>query len=309
VGTLRAPIEARNLTKRYDDLDAIHGLCLSADEGQVLGLLGPNGAGKSTTIKVLVGLVHPTEGEAWIGGHHVQDEGIQARRQLGYLPEVVGLYEQLTAEAYLRYIARFHGTSGPRATHRIEALLADVRLTQAADRPIGTFSKGMRQRLALAGALFHDPPVLVLDEPLTGLDPEGIVKMKQAIEQLGRQRTVLVSSHELHAVESLCDRAIILRDGEELTSAPVAELTRRDPPRYTLTTADPLPEPRALTDVDGVRSIHASSQNTLQVEVTDADAASLLVDHLVREGHRVRHLERDERTLEEAFVDITGVRA
>jgi ABC-2 type transport system ATP-binding protein len=303
------PIEARDLAKTYDDIQALEELTFSARQGEVVGLLGPNGAGKSTTIKMLVGLVHPTRGDAWIGGHHVRDEGIQARQQLGYLPEVVGLYEQLTAEAFLRHVARFHDVTGPRATNRIETLLADVRLSAAADRAIGTFSKGMRQRLALAGALLHDPTVLVLDEPLTGLDPEGTVKMKHAIEQLGRERTVLVSSHELHAVESLCESALILRDGEVLTQAPIEDLVGRDPPRYRLTTAKPVPDPDALTTTRGVRAVHRDDEPTrLLVDVDEPEAASRLVDRLVDDGRRVRGLERDERTLEEAFVDVTGVR-
>jgi ABC-2 type transport system ATP-binding protein len=300
-------IEARELAKRYDDVQALDEVSFTATTGEIVGLLGPNGAGKSTTIKILVGLVHPTSGEAWIGDHHVREDGIRAREHLGYLPEVVGLYERLTAEAFLRYVARFHDITGPRATHRIETLLADVRLVHAADREIATFSKGMRQRLALAGALMHDPDVLILDEPLTGLDPEGIVKMTQAIEQLGRQRTVLVSSHELHAVGSLCDRALVLRDGELLAEAPIDELTRREPPRYLLATADPV-DPDELTGVEGVQAASADDPTRVHLTVDDAEAASRAVTHVVREGHQVRGLERDERTLEEAFVDITGVR-
>jgi ABC-2 type transport system ATP-binding protein len=301
-------IEARELSKTYGDVTALEAFSLSADEGEVVGLLGPNGAGKSTTIKILVGLVQATSGEAWIGGHHVAEEGVEARKRLGYLPEVVGLYGQLTGEAFLRYVARFHEITGPRATHRIETLLADVRLTQAADRRIGGYSKGMRQRLALAGAMLHEPDVLILDEPLTGLDPEGIVKMRTAIEQLGRKRTVLMSSHELHAVEALCERAVILREGQVLANDSVDALTRRDPPRYRLRTAKPLEDADRWLDVPGVCSLARVDGEGVVVEVDDADAASRLVTALVDEGRRVQGLKRDERTLEEAFVDVTGVR-
>lgn len=303
-----APIETTHLTKRYGDLVAVEDLTLEARKGQVLGLLGPNGAGKSTTIKMLVGLASPTEGRARIAGHDVQREGVQARAELGYLPEVVGLYEQLTGEAYLRYVARFHGVTGSRATYRIEQLLAEVRLTQAADRRIGTYSKGMRQRLALAGALLHDPAVLILDEPLTGLDPEGVVKMKRAIEALGEERTVFVSSHELHAVESLCDRAVILREGRVLEDAPVSELTRRTPPRYRVQLAPDASVPEGLDAVEGVVEV-ASAPGELVVTVEDAEAASRALAWLVEQGCRVRGFREDERSLEEAFVDITGVRA
>lgn len=274
-----------------------------------MGLLGPNGAGKSTTIQMLVGLVHPTRGDAWIEGHHVQEEGVQARQHLGYLPEVVGLYDELTAEAYLRYVARFHGVRGPAATNRIETLLAEVRLTHAADRPIGTFSKGMRQRVALAGALLHDPSVLVLDEPLSGLDPEGIVKMKHAIEQLGRERTVLVCSHELHAVESLCDRALVLREGNLLADAPVQKLTQRHPPRFRIRTAKALASIQDVSAVKGVIAADRGEQDAeIVLELAGEAAASRVVAHLVQAGHQVRGVQKDERTLEEAFIELTGVR-
>lgn len=302
-----APIETTDLTKRYGDLVAVEDLTLDAHEGQVLGFLGPNGAGKSTTIKMLVGLVAPTEGSARIAGHDIEQAGVQARARLGYLPEVVGLYEQLTGEAYLRYVARFHDITGSPATHRIEQLLAEVRLTSAADRRIGTYSKGMRQRLALAGALLHDPEVLILDEPLTGLDPEGVVKMKNAIEALGEERTVFLSSHELHAVESLCERAVILREGRVLEDAPVSELTRRTPPRYRLQLATGSTPPTGLAQLDGVRDLQ-EDQDALLFSVDDADAASRALTWLVEQGCTVRAFQEDQRSLEEAFVDITGVR-
>lgn len=301
-------IEIKDLTKRYGDITAVEDLSLEASPGEVLGLLGPNGAGKSTTIKVLVGLVAPTEGSAHVLGHDVVDEGVKARARIGYLPEVVGLYEQLTAAGYLRYVGRFHDVTGPRAIRRAERLLARVRLSHAADRRIGTYSKGMRQRLALAGALLHDPEVLILDEPLSGLDPEGVVKMKNAIEGLGVDRTVLVCSHELHAVESLCDRAIILREGTALAHAPVDELTRREPPTYRVRTRDAAPDPDRLDDVDGLRAARRVGERTLALEVEDGAAASRALATIVEAGHAVESFGEDERTLEEAFVDITGVR-
>jgi ABC-2 type transport system ATP-binding protein len=301
-------LETRDLTKRFGEVTAIEGLDLEASAGEVVGLLGPNGAGKSTTIKMLVGLVEPTRGSAHVLGHDAAEEGVAARSDLGYLPEVVGLYGKLTASAYLRYVARFHGLTGSGALRSAERLLARVRLSHAADRRIETYSKGMRQRLALAGALIHDPKVLVLDEPLSGLDPEGVVKMKGAIGGLGEERTVLVCSHELHAVESLCDRAVVLRDGEVLAEASVDELIRRSPPVYRIDTRGPAPQPAIVDDVQGVRAARRVDEHRLELEVDDGAAASRALARVLDGGHDVSGFGEARRTLEEAFVDIAGVR-
>ncbi len=314
------PITTRNLTKRYGSrfgdevVTAVADLNLQVRKGEVLGFLGPNGAGKSTTIKMLTGLVHPTGGEVWIQGRNVREDPVRSRESLGYLPEVVGLYEEMTARQFLRYTGRFYGLNLSEITRRSEELLGEVSLEHAGSRRVGTYSKGMRQRLALAGALFHDPDVLVLDEPLTGLDPEGILKMRGVIRRLGEEKTIFLSSHELHAVEDLCDRVVIIRDGHVLADAPVEELTRPEAPRVRVVleedsdVADAVEEALAgshsVVDVERLEGREVAYLLTLE---TGAEPARLLRE-LVERDVPVMEFRRETESLEDVFVRVTGVR-
>ncbi len=307
-----APIETRDLTKRYGDLTAVEGLDLTVGQREVMGFLGPNGAGKSTTIKMLVGLVRPTRGQALIDGHDVAEHGVQARASIGYVPEVVGLYGAMTARQFLAYSGRFYELSEAEVTQRAERLLVDVNLEHAASRKISTYSKGMRQRLALAGALLHDPRILILDEPLTGLDPEGVYRMRRAIRELGRERTVFLSSHELHAIETLCDRVAVIQDGRVLEQAPVDELLAQRAPRYRLevdlATLDAGVE-EAIAKAPGVEAVALGDHaNVFEVELSHRDRAPGVVAALVQQGLGIRSFAPRQTTLEEVFVDLVGVK-
>lgn len=305
------PIETHDLTKRYGRLTAVEGLDLSVDRREVLGFLGPNGAGKSTTIKMLVGLARPTRGRAVVGGHDVAEDGVRARASIGYVPEVVGLYGSMTARQFLRYTGRFYDLTGSEITRRAERLLVDVSLDQAASRKIATYSKGMRQRLALAAALLHDPEILILDEPLTGLDPEGVYRMRRAIRELGRERTIFLSSHELHAIEALCDRVAIIRKGQVIEQAPVDELLAHHAPLYRLeleleTMDEGIEE--VIAKVAGVEAVDLGDRaNVFELELTDRRQAPGVLAALVERGLRVQAFAPRQASLEEVFVDLVGV--
>jgi ABC-2 type transport system ATP-binding protein len=308
-----APIEIEDLTKSYGQITAIRHVSLEVGEGEVFGFLGPNGAGKSTTIKILVGLVDPNSGTARVLGHDVTREGVQARESIGYLPEVVGLYEEMTARQYLRYTGRFYGFTDSEIERRAEQLLTQVSLEHVGSRRVSTFSKGMRQRLALAGAMFHEPQVLVLDEPLTGLDPEGVIKMRSAIRRLGEDRTVFVSSHELHAVEELCDRVAVLDDGRIEADAPTDELTRTDPPRYVFEVGADAPSPdevmksmRECQPVGAIEHAPDGRQDAYRVWVVEPERVDEVLERLIEAGVPVRSLGPDWRTLKDVFIDLTG---
>jgi ABC-2 type transport system ATP-binding protein len=205
---------------------AVRELSFEVDEGEVFGFLGPNGAGKTSSLNVLLGFVRPTRGRARIYGLDVSQK--EARQRLGFLPEQTYYYKYLTARELLHFYARLFGISGPKARRKADELLELVGLQDAADKLIGSFSKGMQQRAGLAQALVNDPGILVLDEPTSGLDPIGRMQVRSIIQRLkSAGRTVLFSSHELGEVETVCDRVAILHQGELKTMGPVAGLVQQ----------------------------------------------------------------------------------
>ncbi|NDJ60487.1 MAG: ABC transporter ATP-binding protein [Chloroflexi bacterium] len=204
-------IEVENLTKRYGDFAAVNAITFSARPGQVTGFLGPNGAGKTTTMRMLTGFTPPTEGKAVVAGHDVFEESMAVRKRVGYLPESVPLYRDMTARDYLKYIAEIRGVRKRRA--RADAVLERVGLLSRADSRIRTLSKGMRQRVGLAQALIHDPDVLILDEPTIGLDPIQVLELRDLVRDLGRDHTLLFSTHILAEAEQVCDQVVIINQG------------------------------------------------------------------------------------------------
>jgi ABC-2 type transport system ATP-binding protein len=223
-------IETRNLRVEYKaqspgepKKQALKGLNLKVNRGEVFGFLGPNGAGKTTTMNVLLGFVNPTAGDAFLFGVNVREP--IARQRIGYLPELTYYYKFLTAEELLRFYAKVFGIPRAEADRRIDSLMKLVELEHARKRPIKTYSKGMQQRVGLAQALINNPDLLILDEPTSGLDPLGRMKVREIIQRLKNEgRTVLFSSHELGEVETVCDRVAIINQGELKVEGSVAAL-------------------------------------------------------------------------------------
>ncbi len=223
------PIVAAGLTKRYGDLVAVDGLDLELRRGEIFGLLGQNGAGKTTTILMLLGLTEPSAGSARVMGLDPAREALRVKRQVGYLPDSVGFYGDLTGRQNLRYTARLNGLRGDEAEARIEEALGQVGLVDRADTLADTYSRGMLQRLGIADALIKDPEILILDEPTAAIDPIGVVEILELLRQLVRERgvTVLLSSHLLTQVQSVCDRVGIFAAGRLIGLGTVAELAAR----------------------------------------------------------------------------------
>lgn len=222
-------ISAEGLTKRYDTLTAVDHLKLSIRKGETFGLLGPNGAGKTTTTLMLLGLTEPTEGRARIAGHDCTREPIEVKRITGYLPDSVGFYGDMTGRENLRFTARLNGLPANQTEERIRAVLDRVGMTYAADRKVGTYSRGMRQRLGIADVLLKDPQIIIMDEPTLGLDPEGTRELIHLIRQLSVQdgRTILISSHQLYQVQQICDRVGIFVEGHLIACGPIQDLARQ----------------------------------------------------------------------------------
>jgi ABC-2 type transport system ATP-binding protein len=223
-------IEARGLTKRYGDLVAVEDVSFSLARGEVVGFLGPNGAGKTTTMRMLTGFLPPTDGTALIAGHDIFADPIAARRAIGYLPETPPLYPEMTVQSFLAYVARIKDV--PRADRReaVDRALVRTALTDARRQVIGTLSKGFRQRVGLAQAIVHNPPVLILDEPTAGLDPLQIREIRALLAELtaesqgDTQQTVILSTHILAEVDAICRRVILIDRGRKVVDAPLSEL-------------------------------------------------------------------------------------
>jgi ABC-2 type transport system ATP-binding protein len=206
-------IEAYDLCRRYGDFTAVDGISFRAAEREILGMLGPNGAGKTTTLRMITGFLPPTSGRVTVGGKDLFEVPREARREVGYLPENVALYPEMRVEEYLAYRARLEGLAGAAARERIGEAIGRCLLEDVRGQVIGTLSKGYRQRVGLATAILHRPSVLVLDEPTVGLDPKQIIAIRELIRELGRERTLLLSTHILPEVELLCDRVLIIDRG------------------------------------------------------------------------------------------------
>jgi ABC-2 type transport system ATP-binding protein len=222
-------IVARGLTKRYGRFTAVDDLSLTVEEGEIFGLLGPNGAGKTTTILMLLGLTEPTAGTVRVTGEDPVRDPLAVKRVVGYLPDNVGFYPGLTGRQNLRYTAALNRLKGEEAERRISGLLEQVGLTEAADKRAGSYSRGMRQRLAVADALVKQPRVLILDEPTIGIDPEGVRDLLAMLARLRDEQamTILLSSHLLHQVQEVCDRVGIFVGGRLIAVGPVQDLERQ----------------------------------------------------------------------------------
>jgi ABC-type multidrug transport system ATPase subunit len=285
------------LTKTYGRRDAVHDLSIGVLQGEVYGLLGPNGAGKTTTLRMLLGMVRPTSGSAWVCDARPGSPAGLAR--VGALVEEPALYPYLSGRDNLRVLARY--SRSPKA--RIDEVLELVGLAPRARDKVSTFSLGMRQRLGVAAALLKNPDVLILDEPTNGLDPQGMAQMQRLISTLGTgERTVVLSSHMLREVEQVCDRVGVIRDGVLIAQGPVSQLRGDEVLHIVVDQVD-----RACDVLERIRHIAAVTAvgDTLVVDAP-ADAAAHLNTALVEHGIAVSHLSLEQRSLEDVFFDMTG---
>lgn len=278
-------LETQDLTKHYDGFAAVEDLNLTVRKGEVFGLLGPNGAGKTTAILMLLGLTEPTAGKVRVLSYDPARQPLSVKARVGYLPERVGFYEELTARENLIYIAKLNGLPRQEAYRRIDTALAEVGLTDALDQSISTFSRGMRQRLGVADVLVKQPQLIIMDEPTQGLDPEAARDFLKMIRRLKEERiTILLASHLLYQVQAVCDRVGLFHQGQMVLEGTVEELARRvlgGAYRIRLEASGP---PSALEEdlagLDGVVNVERSD-NTYDVEARSdlrAEAARVVVE-------------------------------
>jgi ABC-2 type transport system ATP-binding protein len=296
MGATAFAIETRRLSKRYEETVAVDQLDLRIERGEVFGLLGPNGAGKTTTILMLLGLTEPTDGVALVDGLVPQQDALAVKRRIGYLPDDVGFYDDMTGRQNLRYTARLNRLPADLAEERIAANLEEVGLTGVADRKVKGYSRGMRQRLGLADALVKEPSILILDEPTVNIDPEGVREILSLVRRLSDQRsvTVLLSSHLLHQVEQVCDRIGIFLRGRLVALGTMEKLAAALEDRWAVEIGiDGAIGPELVSLLERVSGVNSAERDgDLVVLTADHDVRPAVVDALLEAGHPPVHLRR-----------------
>lgn len=297
-------IETRALRKRYGDALAVDGLDLNIDSGTVFGLLGPNGSGKTTTILMLMGLTDVTSGSVRVLGLDPVRQPLEVKRLVGYMPDTVGFYDDLTARQNLRYSGKLAGLRGTALEARIDVVLERVRLTATANSPVRTFSHGMRQRLGLAEVLLKSPRIAILDEPTNGLDPQATQEFLGLIRQLKSEGlTILLSSHLLERVQAVCDRVGLFHRGRMVLEGSVDELARRvlgGGHRITVEASGGESLAAALARLAGVNRVEETSPTTLQLHA-DRDVRSAVAESIAAAGAKLLGLAMVSPTLEDVY--------
>jgi ABC-2 type transport system ATP-binding protein len=300
-------IEATNLSKAYGPIEALREVSFHIAAGEIVGLLGPNGAGKTTTIKILTGYLHPDEGSVVINGLDVLEQTRKVQAQIGYLPESAPLYPELSVQAYLKMTAELRQIPEEDLLARLSEAVLATGLDDQLVRPIGELSKGYRQRVGLAQAILHKPQILILDEPTLGLDPTQIVEIRNLIRRLAKQSTILFSTHILSEVEALCDRVIILMNGEIKADAHLTDLAATPNAVLVLEQAVAGLDSalRGLTGVHGIEEIQTPEGHPTYRILGDGADLCPSIYKLARDNDwPLRELRQDTRTLETVFNEL-----
>lgn len=300
-------IEVTDLVKSYGDFTAVQGISFTAQPGQVTGFLGPNGAGKTTTMRILTGFMPPTSGTAIVAGHNVFEDSLSVRNRVGYLPENVPLYRDMSAIGYLSYVAEIRGVKQRRS--RAQDALRRVGLSDRANSLVRTLSKGMKQRVGLAAALLHDPEVLILDEPTIGLDPIQVLELRDLVSELGRDHTVLFSTHILSEAEQVCDKVIIINRGEIIGQGSPAELRQELERGQRVLVRIDSDTSEALDILNGLDDLVASvtlERDAIIIEpAIDDDIRAGIAHVLVEKGVKLIEIRPAANSLEDIFLELT----
>lgn len=297
-------IRVQALTKRFGPQTAVNAIEFTAQPGEIVGFLGPNGAGKSTTLKMITGYLAPDAGTVEVCGQNALNHPLELRKRVGYLPELNPLYTDLYVREYLQFIGQTHHV--PSIQSRMEEVIAIVGLTREAHKRIGALSKGYKQRVGLAAALLHDPEVLILDEPTTGLDPNQIVEIRDVIRQQGKNKTVLFSSHILSEVEAICDRVIIIHQGNIVANDTLDKIRKGgDRPLVTVQFRELVPEQHWQSIASIIRYTQTGT-NEWQFETADPDGLQKQILQLaLQQGFNLVSLQTENRRLESIFRLLT----
>lgn len=301
-------ISVKNISKRFGEQWAVHDISFEVNSGEIVGFIGPNGAGKSTTMKMITGYLPPTAGEVLINGLNTRENAMEVKKMIGYLPENNPLYHDMYVKEYLLYSAGLYGLKGKKATSRVDEIIALVGLTPEKHKKIGNLSKGYKQRVGISQALIHDPEVLILDEPTSGLDPNQIIEIRNLISSVGREKTVMLSTHIMQEVEAICDRVIILDEGKIRANETASEIGKSNHSGQTIQIELETPvSPNLWKKLEGVEDVRELPGNIyLLASSQEKDIRSTIFKFAVEQNLSVLSLNRRELSLEDVFRELTS---
>ena len=307
-------IEVKNLVKRYGDFEAVRGVSFTVERGMIYGFLGPNGAGKSTTMNIITGCLAATEGEVTVNGCDIYEDPVGAKSAVGYLPEQPPLYPDMTPNEYLAFVGEARGLRGDKLWDAVDRAVARTGIGEYADRLIKNLSKGYRQRVGIAQAILADPEIVILDEPTVGLDPRQIIEIRDLIRELGRDHTVILSSHILTEISAVCDYVIIIAHGKIVASDTLENLTKQyEGKNYIDLTVrgDETSVRRAVESIPGVAEVTVDSKPLGQLHVriaadSSADIRETVFFRFADAKMPILSMEYEEVTLEKVFLELTG---
>jgi len=305
-------IKVENLTKNYNSLHALKGINFEIQPGQIVGLLGPNGAGKTTIMKIITGFLLPTAGRASVSEIDVVKNPTKIQQMIGYLPESTPLYPELSVYESLEFAAQIHGLSGEKLEHAISKTIKLCGLKEKLYYDISELSKGYKQRVGLASALIHDPDILILDEPTTGLDPNQILEIRKLIIDLGKNKTIILSTHIMQEVEAVCNRVIMIKQGEIVADDSIKELKHEQLTGFSTKIVVRGPQEKVkiiFEQIDGV--LHVQSKSTSEKDTTafvidsEDDISSQLNKEIITAGYDILEISSSEKSMEDIFHKLT----
>ena len=300
-------IKVQNLIKIYGQQKAVNNISFEISAGEITGFVGPNGAGKSTTMKIITGFISPSSGTVFINNLDINTHSLAIKKHIGYLPENNPLYTDLYIKEYLKYVAGIYNL-GKQTNSRIDKVIQQTGLTNEVNKKIGALSKGYRQRVGLAQALIHDPNILILDEPTSGLDPNQIIEIRNLISEIGKEKTVLLSTHLMQEVEAICNRIIIINKGEIVANDKVKDITKNIAEAYQTIFAEFNTEVNreVLEKISGVRRVAMISKKKFLFEsIENTDIRQNIFQYAVDNKISVLSLQEKEKNLEEIFHELT----
>lgn len=299
-------IEIKQVSKFYGAQKALNDVSFSIKGGEVVGFLGPNGAGKSTMMKIITCFIPPSEGQAIVCGHDVSVDPIEVRKKVGYLPEHNPLYLDMYVKEFLHFVGGIHKLDN--LSSRVDEMIEKVGLGKEQHKQLGALSKGYRQRVGLAQAMIHDPEVLILDEPTSGLDPNQLVEIRELIRNIGKEKTVMLSTHIMQEVEAICSRVIIINQGNIVADGPTSEIRNLASAKQQLIEVEfdgPINKEELLT-IEGIVDAKNIGNNTWRLRsVSEADPRKIISAWAVKHDRLVLTLKREEQRLEDVFHSLT----
>ena len=304
-------IEVKNVTKKYGSFVAVNDISFTINDGEVVGFLGPNGAGKSTTMNMLTGYIEQTEGQIIVNGYDTIKKPNKAKGQIGYMPEGVPLYNDLTVKEFVTYMAELHKVDRKQKKERVQSILKEVGLDSMQNKLIKNLSRGQKQRVSLAGTIVFDPKILILDEPTVGLDPKQITEIRSLIKELGKKHTVILSSHILSEVSQICDRVIIINKGKIVAIDTPENLENKvSNNNIVYVTVEDFDNKVDSMEIDGITSITLLKTNedgTKQYEIKADEGINLnklVFSEFAKQSITILEMKKPEATLEDAFMKI-----